>query len=189
MNPNATTANPNPGNFGTIQGTFTFPEVSNLVQKTFADLLPQVPLDAKPLYISKTVGMGQGDSMQVNEQDFTTYASAMPEGTNAAKGQYGIGFHKQVLWYRYGMEYDITYKMRTTAQWTDVVADTARALATAVPQRMNLDMTHMITFGNAERRGRSSTQLTFLLSLRLLTQTLFLVTLNSQSLLLNQQNY
>lgn len=149
MNPNQTTANPNPGNTGTIEATFTHPEASNLIKKMFAEALPQVPLDAKPLFIFKSIPNGMGDSIQVNEQDFTTYAGDMPEGQNAKKGQYGIGFHKQVLWHRYGLEYDITYKMRTTAQWVDIIPKTVAALSQAVPQRENLDMTHMITFGNA----------------------------------------
>lgn len=148
MNPN-TTQNPNPGNMGTIEATFTFPELSNLVKKMFAETLPQVPLDAKPLFIFKGIPQGQGDSIQVNEQDFTTYAADMPEGLNAKKGNFGVGYHKAVLWHRYGLEYDITYKMRTTAQWLDIVTATVQALSQAVPQRENLDMTHMITFGNA----------------------------------------
>lgn len=149
MNPNQTTANANPGNMGTIEATFTFPELSNLVKKMFAETLPQVALDAKPLFILKSIPQGQGDSIQVNEQDFTTYAGDMPEGQNAKKGDFGVGYHKQVLWHRYGMEYDITYKMRTTAQWLDIVTATVKALSQAVPQRENLDMTHMLTFGNA----------------------------------------
>lgn len=149
MNPNNTTANANPGNMGTIEATFTFPELSNLVKKMFAEALPQVPLDAKPLFIFKSVPQGQGDSIQVNEKDFTTYAGDMPEGADAKKGSFGVGFHKQVLWHRYGLEYDITYKMRTTAQWLDIVTETVKALSQAVPQRENLDMTHMLTFGNA----------------------------------------
>ena len=144
------TSNPNPGNQGTIEATFTFPELSNLIKKMFAEVLPQVPLDAKPLFIYKYVPQGQGESIQVNEQDFTTYAGDMPEGTNARKGSFGVGFHKQVLWHRYGLEYDITYKMRTTAQWLDIVTSTVQALSKAVPQRINLDMTHVITFGNAQ---------------------------------------
>jgi len=143
------TTNPNPGAQGTIEATFTFPELSNLVKKMFAEALPKMPLDARPLFIDKTIPQGQGDSIQINEMDFSTYASNMPEGVDAKKGLFGIGYHKQVLWHRYGFEYDITYKMRTTSQWLDVVTATVNALSTAVPQRINLDMTHHITFGNA----------------------------------------
>ncbi len=143
------TQNPNPGNSGTIEATFTFPELSNLVKKMFAETLPQVPIDAKPLFIFKSIPQGMGDSIQINEQDFTTYAGDMPEGTNAKKGQFGVGFHKAVGWHRYGMEYDITYKMRTTAQWLDIVSATVAALSKSVPQRINLDMTHIMSFGNA----------------------------------------
>ena len=149
MFPNQNIANPNPGNTGTIEGTFTFPELSNLIQKMFAEVLPKLPLDASPLFILKSVPHGQGDSIQVNEKDFTTYASDMPEGKDAKKGSFGVGYHKQVSWFRYGQEYDITYKMRTTAQWLDIVTDTVNALTQAVPQRMNLDMTHVITFGDS----------------------------------------
>lgn len=149
MPPNNTIFNTNPGNQGTIEATFTFPELSNLVKKMFAEALPQVPLDASPLFILKTIPQGQGDSIQVNEQDFTTYAGDMPEGSNAKKGAFGVGYHKQVLWHRYALEYDITYKMRTTAQWLDIVTATVAALSKAIPQRENLDMTHMLSFGNA----------------------------------------
>jgi len=143
------TANPNPGNSGTILGTFTFPEFSNLVQKEFVQQLPQVPLDAKPLFIDKYIGMNQGDVIQLNEFDFTTYAADMPEGTNAIKADSGIGYHKQVYWWRYGLEADITYKERATAQWMDVLQRVTSSLVQTVPQRINLDMTHHITFGNA----------------------------------------
>lgn len=146
---NQNTSNPNPGLQGTIEATFTFPELSNLIKKMFTEALPKLPLDASPLFIMKTIPQGQGDSIQVNEQDFTTYASDMPEGTNAKKGSFGVGYHKQVSWFRYGQEYDITYKMRTTAQWLDIVTATVQALTQAVPQRENLDMTHVITYGNA----------------------------------------
>jgi len=149
MNPNNTTANANPGANGTISATFTFPEFSNLIQKMFIKKLENTPLDAKPLFIEKTIPNGKGDSIQINELDFTTYASNMPEGTDAIKGNSSVGYHKQVLWYRYALEYDITYKMRTTAQWVDVITETLDALVSAVPQRMNLDMTHIVTFGNA----------------------------------------
>lgn len=148
MNPNQTTYNANPGNYGTIEATFTQPEISNLIKKGFAEALPQVPLDAKSLYIFKSIPNGQGDSIQMNEDDFTTYAADMLEGQNAKKGDFGVGFHKQILWSRYGLEYDITYKMRTTAMWLDIVTKTVQALAQAVPQRQNLDMTHLLTFGN-----------------------------------------
>lgn len=149
MFPNQNTANANPGTQGTIEATFTFPELSNLVKKMFVELLPKLPLDASPLFIMKTIPQGQGDSIQMNEQDFTTYAGDMPEGTNAKKGSFGVGYHKQVNWFRYGQEYDITYKMRTTAQWLDIVKSTVTSLSQAVVQRENLDMTHVISFGNA----------------------------------------
>lgn len=142
------TKNSNPGNDGTLEATFTQYETSNLVKKMFAEALPQVPIDAKFLFIYKS-GAGQGEAVQVNEQDFTTYASDMPEGNPAKKGSYGVGYHMQVAWHRYALEYDITYKMRTTSIWTDVIANTVAALSQAVPQRINLDMTHMLTFGNA----------------------------------------
>lgn len=149
MNPNQTTANPNPGLQGTIEATFLFPDFSNLIKKEYAKSPVSTPIDALPFFIYQQVPNGQGDSKQVNEVDFTRYAAAMPEGTNARKGSVGSGFHKQVLWFRYGQEYDITYKMRTAYQWYDVVPGIVQALKDAVPQRQNLDMTHLITFGQA----------------------------------------
>lgn len=143
------TQNPNPGNDGTIAGTFTFPEFSNLVAKRFVETLPLTPIDSTPLFIKRDVPRGMGDIEQVNEYDFTTYASNMPEGTDAVKSQLGIGYHKQVLWHRYGSEFDVTYKMRTTARWIDVINVVTRSLSTVVPQRINLDGTHILTFGNA----------------------------------------
>ena len=38
MNPNNTTSNTNPGNLGTIEATFTFPELTNLVKKMFVQV-------------------------------------------------------------------------------------------------------------------------------------------------------
>jgi len=44
------------------------------------------------LYLKDTVGMGEGELKLLQEYDTTTYAKAKPQGVDAKKASFGIGY-------------------------------------------------------------------------------------------------
>lgn len=139
---------PNPGQQGTLLSTFTFNEIYDSVQKKFIEMLPKYPIDAKPLFIYEAVPQQSGNSRQYDESDFSSFARNKPEGVPSAKGTFGIGYHKVMSMKRVALEFDLTYEARTQNQWYKVTEIT-QALIQTVPYRLNLDMTHRVTFANA----------------------------------------
>ncbi len=140
---------PNPGNQGTFLNTYSFNEIYDLIKKTFVEMLPLYPIDAKPMFIFEAIPQMAGNTKQFNEIDFSSFARTKPEGVATSKASMGIGYHKVMTMKRIGLEFDLTYEARTQNQWYRVNDITSQLIKT-VPYRMNLDMTHKITtFANA----------------------------------------
>lgn len=137
----------NPGQQGTLLSTYTFNEIYDLIQKRFIDMLPKYPIDAKPLFIYEGIPQQSGNTRQFDESDFSSFARTKPEGVPAAKGVFGIGYHKIMTTKRVALEFDLTYEARTQNQWYKVTEITANLIQT-VPYRTNLDMTQRVTFAN-----------------------------------------
>lgn len=135
----------NPGNQAPLLTTFTFDEIYDRVQKKFIDMLPKYPIDAKPLFIFESIPEQTGNTRQYDESDFSSFARTKPEGVPAAKGIFGIGYHKIMTMKRIALEFDLTYEARTQNQWYKVTEITAGLIQT-VPYRINLDMTQRVTF-------------------------------------------
>jgi hypothetical protein len=138
----------NPGVANTFLATYTFPEIYDLIKKTFIDWIPKYPIDAKPLFIFESVPQMAGNTKQFDESDFSTFAKTKPEAVAAAKMQFGIGYHKVMKMKRIAGEFDLSYEARTQNQWYRVTEITA-GLVEVCPQRINLDETHRVTFANA----------------------------------------
>src|SRR5690606_20539795 len=109
--------NPNPGNQGTFLSTFTFDEIYNLIKKSFVEMLPLYPIDAKPMFIYEAIHQMAGNTKQFNEIDFSSFARTKPQGVPTTKAQMGIGYHKIMTMKRIGLEFDLTYEARTQNQW------------------------------------------------------------------------
>ena len=135
----------NPGSQNTLLSTYNFPEIYDLIKKTFIDMIPKYPIDAKPLFIYDAIPMMAGNTKQYDESDFSTFARNKAEGVAASKMQFGIGYHNIMKMKRIAGEFDLTYESRTQNQWYRVTEITA-ALIETCPQRINLDMTHRVTF-------------------------------------------
>src|SRR5665213_2338442 len=138
----------NPQNQGTSLNTITFPELTDLVERDFVSVGGLIVPMAKQLYISETVGAGEGELKLLQEYDMTTYARAKPQGVDVKKAAFGIGYYIIIKVKRIGMESEITFEMRRYNKYPETMAAVS-SLPWFCPQRVELDLTHRLTFGTA----------------------------------------
>jgi hypothetical protein len=138
----------NPQNQGTFLNTVTFPELTDLVNRNFIAVGGMLTPVAKQLFINETVGAGEGELKLLQEYDMNTYARSKPQGVDAKKASFGIGYYITIQQKRIGMEAEITWEMRRYNKKQEVMA-TLTALPHFCPQRVELDLTHRLTFGDA----------------------------------------
>jgi len=139
---------PNPGGSSTFLSMFSFPEIYDLVKKEFVPRLMATEMNAKKIFIYRAVPNASGNSHQFNEADFTTFASDKAEGAPVKKAKFGIGYHKIMYMKRIGLELPLTYEARMFNQWY-TLGDIIQKLPQTCPQRIDLDLTHRVTFANA----------------------------------------
>jgi len=132
-----------------------FTEISLLNFTNFRDTTARRFLDGeglvqdleavKSLYKKATIVRGTGDRRIFNEIDTQTYASYKAEGTDAAKKAVIDGYSKTMIARRYAAEIDITFEARTFGKNQEIIQKLT-SLATFIPQRMAIDLTHRFTF-------------------------------------------
>jgi hypothetical protein len=130
---------------GTLLNTVTFSEMTDLIRKTFLPLQNMVEPAARQLFIHDSIGKNQGNTKRYDEIDTETYAKLKREGQNAKKGSVGIGYNKTMTKKRIALEIDITQEQRDENRVPEVNALITN-LAHYAPQRIELDLTHRLTF-------------------------------------------
>lgn len=135
----------NPQNSGTFLNTVTFPELTDLVNRNFITVGGLITPVAKNLFMTDSVGQGEGELKLIQEYDFTTYARAKAQGVDAKKASFGIGYYITIRAKRIGLESEITWEMRRYNKKQEVMAS-IQALPWFCPQRVELDLTHRLTF-------------------------------------------
>ena len=138
----------NPENSGTFLNTVTFPELTDLVNRHFVSVGGLIVPNAKQLFIMDTVGAGEGELKLIQEYDITTYAKAKPQGVDAKRASFGIGYYITVRAKRIGIESEITWEMRRYNKYAEVQASIL-GLPNFCPQRVEIDLTHRLTFASA----------------------------------------
>lgn len=138
----------NPQNSGTFLNTATFPELTDLVNRHFVSVGGLATPVAKQLFLTDTMGAGEGELKLIQEYDMTTYAKAKPQGVDAKKAAFGIGYYITIRVKRIGIESEITYEMRRYNKKQEVLA-AVQSLPWFCPQRVELDLTHRFTFASA----------------------------------------
>ena len=138
----------NPQNSGTFLNTATFPELTDLVNRNFIMVGGFITPIAKQLFINETMGAGEGELKLLQEYDMNTYARAKAQGVDAKKASFGIGYYITIRVKRIGMESEITYEMRRYNKKQEVMAS-IQSLPYYCPQRVELDLTHRLTFSSA----------------------------------------
>lgn len=135
-------------NQGTFLSTVTFPELTDLVNRTFIAVGGFIVPVARQLFMTENVGAGEGEMKLFQEYDMTTYARAKPQGVDAKKASFGIGYYVTVQQKRVGIETEITFEMRRYNKKQEVMS-AITALPNFVPQRIELDLTHVFTFASS----------------------------------------
>lgn len=137
-----------PQNQGTFLNTATFPELTDLVNRKFVSAGGLIVPNAKQLFMTDTLGAGEGELKLLQEYDTTTYARAKPQGADAKKAAFGIGYYITIRMKRIGIESEITFEMRRYNKKQEVLA-AITSLPNFCPQRVELDLTHRLTFASS----------------------------------------
>lgn len=129
--------------------TISLPEFTSLVEIQWQQaggnyILPT----ASKLFQIDDVGLNSGEHRLYQEFDEDTFSSWKPQGQNTAKGRAGVGYEKQATVRRFGKEIDITEEMRKFNKYPEVI-NKLHSLIHYPQQRLELDLTHRITFSNA----------------------------------------
>lgn len=133
---------------GTYLNTVSFSDFTDLTMKSYVLNQAMVPESARSLFIKETVGAGQGNTKRFDEVDSETYASNKAEGAKAKKARFGIGYNKTMTKKRIAIEIDISQEMRDENRYSEV-GTLIRNLAHFCPQRIELDLTHRLTFATS----------------------------------------
>lgn len=138
----------NPQNQGTFLNTVTFPELTDYANRYFVSVGTKIIPVAKSLFMTDTMGEGEGDIKLLEEFDTTTYARNKAQGADAKKMALGLGYSITIRAKRIGIESEITWEMRRYNKYKQVLA-TITALPDFCPQRVELDLTHRLTFASS----------------------------------------
>lgn len=133
---------------GTLLSTATFSELADLIRKEFVKVQQMVQPQAYQLFIKDPIAEGNGSTKRYDEIDTQTFARKKFEGQNSKKAKYGIGYNVTMTKKRIALEIDVTYEMRKENRYPQVSALITN-LTHFCPQRLELDLTHRLTFSNA----------------------------------------
>lgn len=91
------------------------------------------------------ISQNSGNTREFSEIDTEEYAKTKGEGNQAERARVQQGYSKVMTMKRVGMDIGITYEMKTQNKYPEVVAR-LEGSATQVAKRMDLDLSHRITF-------------------------------------------
>lgn len=137
-----------PQNQGTFLATVTFPELTDLVNRNFVSVGGFIVPMAKQLFLTDSAGPHEGELKLLQEYDTTTYARAKPQGVDAKKASFGVGYYITIKAKRIGMESEITFEMRRYNKKQEVLS-AITSLPYFCPQRVEIDLTHRLTFASS----------------------------------------
>lgn len=127
--------------------TLTFKGYTDNVLKTYLDFLKTYKSEVGPLFISRNVGETAPTTDMIREQDMSQYAHDKPQGVDAQRLEFGEGYYKEIFAYRIGAQLNISYEMRVANRFE--IGQAMARFNSSVPNRMELDRQHRLTFANA----------------------------------------
>lgn len=129
-----------------LLNTVSLPEFTDLVEKEFALNQEMVSVGAaQSLFITEDISMHTGDSRRYDEVDTETFGSLKREGEDAVKANVNVGYTKTLTVKRVAKEIVITWEMRRFNKAPQVTG-LLQSLMHFCGQRMELDLTHRLTF-------------------------------------------
>lgn len=138
----------NPGLESSFGNTISFAEATDLVRRTWLKENEMPVRNAAQLVIVDNIGGGKGGSKRYKEYDTDTFADEKAEGANSKKSKMGMGYHKDLIAKTYSKQIDITIEMRQLSLTSEITSAITN-LSGFCERRMDLDVTHMLTFANA----------------------------------------
>lgn len=134
---------------GQLLNTVTFPEFTDLVRRKFVQNQQMAATDpVLSLFIKDSIGKGQGNTKLYQEIDTETFGRTKREGERSKKAKVGTGYSVTLRKKRIAMEIDITQEMRDENRYAEV-GTLITNLSQFCPQRLALDLTHILTFADA----------------------------------------
>ena len=100
------------------------------------------------MFVEDPVPQNSGNTREYSEIDLEEYAKVKPQGDQAARARVQQGYSKTLTLYRVAVDIGITYEMRSQNKYPEVVRRLTN-LGSLAENRMDLDLTHRITFGTA----------------------------------------
>ena len=125
-----------------------YPDFVDLTRTIWTTQQAMVKSDAQKLFIYETIPSGQGNTKLYKEYDVETFASAKPEGANAVRTTPVIGYNVTMTARRFAKEIIVSYEARQDNRYTEVY-NSIVSLAHFIPNRLEIDLTHTLTFGTA----------------------------------------
>lgn len=122
--------------------------MTDLIRRSWLRTQQMIIPAAQQIFIKDTVAKNQGNTKVYNEIDTQTYAKRKNEGQLTAKAQVGIGYQVTMTKKRIAMEIDISQEMRDENRYPEV-GTLITNLAHFCPQRIELDLTHRLTFATS----------------------------------------
>lgn len=134
---------------GTLLNTVTFSQFTDLIRKEFVRTQQMVATGtAMQLFIKDPVAKAQGNTKRYDEVDTQTFARRKYEAAASKKASVGVGYNVTMTKKRIAMEIDITQEMRDENRYPEV-GSLITNLTHFCPQRIELDLTHRLTFSTA----------------------------------------
>ena len=130
--------------------TITLPKFTANADYIFVDALASIPREAYNSGIFKVVNVGanSGNTRVFTEIDHEEYAGFKGEGDQAERATILEGYNKIVTTERFGKDIGITVEMRKYNKYPEVLGS-IQFLGGYCARKMDLDLTHRLTFGTA----------------------------------------
>ena len=98
------------------------------------------------LFIEESIPANTGNTREYTEVDLEEYADTKAEGDQAKRAKVQQGYNKVMTSKRVAKDIGITYEMRTNNKYPEVVRRLTNLARLAI-NRLELDLSHRITFG------------------------------------------
>lgn len=131
----------------TYLNSITFGGYADNIEKIYQDYLQVYKEESAMLFMSENVGEYAETVKRYDEQDMNQYAHDKPQGTDAQRLAFGVGYTKSVYAFRVGAQLNISYEMRVAKRFE--LSKAIQRFVSSVPSRMELDRQHRLTFSNA----------------------------------------
>lgn len=124
------------------------PDFIDLLQRNFKYLPDYLDLNAKELFLVEEIPHNSGGVKLYEEADTETYADYKPEGAQATFGRVDNAYQVTVIPQTFAKAIRITYEMRRDFKYQQIYNQFTN-LSKFCENRFDLDLTHILTFGNA----------------------------------------